>query len=243
MTLQTSGPISLANLASEFGGTVPHSLSEYYKSAVNGYVPGTTISYTAREPSSGDIYSDVEPLSYWGVWGWPGAGGVYWNGTQITVLIDASTSYTVGGITYYRGTFRTGGTDKNGAYAYYGVYREVSREPATGEYYNGALQDGADNYWGTSKSSLGGTGKISVIRWNNTTLLSNALSENTTSWVSGNMAYFRGAFQVDNYIYKGGYIESEYAIYRTGYSEVVMNTNIPTSGAISLGQFYGGRKT
>ena len=30
MTLQSSGAISLANIAAEFGGSAPHSLSEYY---------------------------------------------------------------------------------------------------------------------------------------------------------------------------------------------------------------------
>ena len=30
MTLQSSGAISLANIAAEFGGSTPHSLSEYY---------------------------------------------------------------------------------------------------------------------------------------------------------------------------------------------------------------------
>lgn len=30
MPLQTSGPISLANVAAEFGGSAPHSMSEYY---------------------------------------------------------------------------------------------------------------------------------------------------------------------------------------------------------------------
>lgn len=33
MALQTSGAISLANIASEFGGSAPHSLSEYYGAA------------------------------------------------------------------------------------------------------------------------------------------------------------------------------------------------------------------
>jgi hypothetical protein len=37
MPLQTSGPISLANIAAEFGGTAPHSLSEYYRGG--GLVP------------------------------------------------------------------------------------------------------------------------------------------------------------------------------------------------------------
>ena len=30
MAIKTSGPISLGNIQAEFGGTAPHSLSEYY---------------------------------------------------------------------------------------------------------------------------------------------------------------------------------------------------------------------
>lgn len=37
MTLQTSGPISILDIANEFGGSAPHSLSEYYKGG--GLVP------------------------------------------------------------------------------------------------------------------------------------------------------------------------------------------------------------
>ena len=39
MALQSSGPISLSNIATEFGGTVPHAMSEYYKGG--GLVPST----------------------------------------------------------------------------------------------------------------------------------------------------------------------------------------------------------
>ena len=45
MALQSSGAISLANIASEFGGSTPHSLSEYY--GVASGVPGSgTISFS-----------------------------------------------------------------------------------------------------------------------------------------------------------------------------------------------------
>jgi len=44
MTLQTSGAISLAQIATEFGGSAPHSLSEYYVSAV-GLPSSGTISF------------------------------------------------------------------------------------------------------------------------------------------------------------------------------------------------------
>lgn len=43
MTLQSSGAISLANIAGEFGGSTPHSLSEYY-SAASGIPSSGTIS-------------------------------------------------------------------------------------------------------------------------------------------------------------------------------------------------------
>jgi hypothetical protein len=39
MTLQSSGAISLNQIATEYGGDAPHSLLEYYKSADNNYVP------------------------------------------------------------------------------------------------------------------------------------------------------------------------------------------------------------
>jgi hypothetical protein len=53
MTLPSSGPLTLANIQTEFGGSNPISLSEYY--AGGAYVPaGTTGTYGAV-PSSGTI--------------------------------------------------------------------------------------------------------------------------------------------------------------------------------------------
>ena len=68
MTLPTSGPLTLANIQTEFGGSNPISLSEYY--AGGGLVPsGTTGTYGAV-PSSGTISiqnfygtSNIPPLS------------------------------------------------------------------------------------------------------------------------------------------------------------------------------------
>lgn len=53
MTLQTSGAISLNDLATEFGGTAPHSLSEYY--AGGGLVPAGASGTNGAVPSSGAI--------------------------------------------------------------------------------------------------------------------------------------------------------------------------------------------
>ena len=43
MVLQLTGPISLGNIASEFGGVVPHQLSEYYGKAIGVPTTGNTI--------------------------------------------------------------------------------------------------------------------------------------------------------------------------------------------------------
>lgn len=53
MALQTSGAISLSQIAAEFGGTTPHSLSEYY--AGGGLVPAGTSGTNGAVPSSGAI--------------------------------------------------------------------------------------------------------------------------------------------------------------------------------------------
>jgi hypothetical protein len=51
MPLQSSGAISLQNLATEFGGSTPHSISEYYRSG--GLVPNTGTN--AGVPTSGTV--------------------------------------------------------------------------------------------------------------------------------------------------------------------------------------------
>ena len=56
MALQSSGAISFGNLASEFGGSTPHSLSEYYSGGAN--VP-TTVARDADAPSLSGSVSDI----------------------------------------------------------------------------------------------------------------------------------------------------------------------------------------
>lgn len=53
MALPTSGPLSLANIQAEFGGSNPISLSEYY--AGGGLVPSGTSGTNGPVPSSGTI--------------------------------------------------------------------------------------------------------------------------------------------------------------------------------------------
>ena len=54
MTLQSSGAISIANLASEYGGSAPHSLNEYYKGG--SLVPSTVAETVTAASMSGSVY-------------------------------------------------------------------------------------------------------------------------------------------------------------------------------------------
>ena len=51
MTLPSSGPLSIEDIANEFGGTAPHSLSEYYRGG--DFVPDSSL--TQSIPTSGSI--------------------------------------------------------------------------------------------------------------------------------------------------------------------------------------------
>lgn len=53
MTLQTSGPIKFSEIQTEFGGSNPISLSEYY--AGGAYVPGGASGTNGAVPSSGSV--------------------------------------------------------------------------------------------------------------------------------------------------------------------------------------------
>lgn len=61
MTLQTSGAISLADIAAEYGGTAPHSISEYYLGAG---APSTVVEQVTASSLGGSV-SDVRG-NYWG---------------------------------------------------------------------------------------------------------------------------------------------------------------------------------
>ena len=109
MTLPSSGPLTLADIQGEFGGSAPTQLNEYY--AGGAYVPaGTTGTYGAV-PSSGPItvknfYGTSNSLTY--TYYLIGAGGCSSNDTsggasgagaavgQLTVLGGSTTTITVG---------------------------------------------------------------------------------------------------------------------------------------------------
>lgn len=63
MVLPLSGPLTMQDIATEFGGTVPHSLSEYYRNG--GLVPSNNTGVpTSGQISIGDFYGAVNEIVY-----------------------------------------------------------------------------------------------------------------------------------------------------------------------------------
>ena len=133
MTLQTSGAISLANLASEYTDSQPNSLSEFYRNG--GKVPSTiTVNVPAGSWSS-YLYSQTGTTYYWAtfvfasaVWAGSSAGFPSLTGSTVT-------SVSVGGFDYERGSFVetiTTGTGKNqSTTSYYRIRRRTSATTST----------------------------------------------------------------------------------------------------------------
>lgn len=113
-TLQTSGAISLGDIQTVMGGSNPISLSEYYRGG--GLTPSTR-STAVREPSSGSYYSGAY---LWRVH-YASAAQLYWAGAYIGA--PTGTSWTTGGVTYFRGASRLTVSDYGTQFTEYEVYR------------------------------------------------------------------------------------------------------------------------
>ena len=106
----------------------------------------------------------------------------------------------------------------------------INRQPSSGEFY---LSNSSGYVW--AQGGFGTAPDVFLI-WGSQ-LGTFPVTANTAT--TGGWTYFRGTFRQDAYDQYGQYIWSEYAIYRGQYSTTNINTGIPTSGQISLSQFYG----
>jgi len=119
---------NMANIRDALGGSNPVSLSQYYRGSPR--VPSTR-TVTVRDPSSGEYYDLGSSSTYWYQLRTldenPISLDVYWFGTLIGSLAGEQTSFTSGGFTYFRGSFRQRITvDLFGGFLfedYYGVFR------------------------------------------------------------------------------------------------------------------------
>lgn len=122
-----------------------------------------------------------------------------------------------------------GGSNPISLNEYYrgGLYVPTSRtvtvrEPTSGQYFK---------YSNPNAYSYTIGGGISDTTWNGTYL--GSVSGSVFSRTIGAYTYYASAFQFD----VDGY--SIYGVYRTSSSTTNINTGVPSSGTISIGQLYG----
>jgi len=206
MALQSSGSvIKMSQIATEFGGSAPHSLSEYYKNG--GLVPTQAIETVtasslggsnsnqpgARTPQFGGHVPQINTQ-----------GRLYtqalWGDNGSTITMDRN--FTV---------------DKTGTYNYYvGYYIQGSGTATVTMYVNGSQ---------VRSHSLS-------VGYNTTTSATNTLSVS-----SGQVIRTVGTGPSSGwaviYVYVGG------SSYNNNTLVVSNNSNLPTSGLISMSNFYG----
>ena len=123
MTLQTSGAISLSQVQSEFGGSNPIGMNEYYR---GGSFVGTVGSYTSYQ------YDLTAPDRYY--WVFADVSGndttIFWNNSAVARFQwkRGTTNHTAGGFEYNRGTLQL---TEGGGFAPLVRYYQVRRR-ATG---------------------------------------------------------------------------------------------------------------
>jgi hypothetical protein len=131
MPLPSSGPLTLANIQTEFGGANPISLNEYY--AGGAYVPAGTSGTYGAVPSSGTIsirnfYGTTAVtinLGSYDVYDFTGGGRIAYAGYQLTYA--GAENEIVGASTNSLGTWCT----PSGQAVNYEVYVTVTGSPLT----------------------------------------------------------------------------------------------------------------
>lgn len=112
MALQTSGPISLANIQAEFGGSNPISLSEYY-GAASGVPTSGTISLSNFYGKSNVFQLTLSGTSTTNVYSTAISAG--WDGSKAIVVTVPSSLTIVGSTSAVAAVDFTGGAFPNGA--------------------------------------------------------------------------------------------------------------------------------
>jgi len=92
MALPPSGTLSIGDIAGEFGGTIPHSMSEYYSAAAGVPAIGSPISIGDFHGTSSAIYTQVTGTAGWTI---PNVGS-YYSAYSVTGGIKSQTSITFG---------------------------------------------------------------------------------------------------------------------------------------------------
>ena len=206
MTLQSSGAISLANLATEFGDGVPHSMSEFYKAG--SLVPTTVPDVVTASNLSGTNSTNLRTAQFGG---YNPAINTTTPGTAIYIhqlWADNGSTGTVN---------RTFNINKGGTFNFFfGWYSYALTAPLT------INVNGSQVFYGTQIAY-----NTTVSTYGSFTAPAGAAINVVTSFPSSGWA--------GHYTWIGG------SSYNNNTIDLSVNTSVPTSGVISLSNFYGAR--
>ena len=211
MTLPSSGTLSLSDLQTEFTGSHPISMSEYYKSGGNGYVPSTVPELVTAASLAGSNSTNERTAQFGG---YNPAINTSTPGTYIYNHQMWADNGRTGSVN------RTFTVNKTGTYSvYFYWYSYGLTAPVT------ITVQGSTVF--TASLTPSGVGSTS------TTGTFSASSGNTIGVVTS----FPSSGWAGHYIYIGG------SSYSSRNIDQAVNSGIPTSGALDISDFYGGRKT
>jgi hypothetical protein len=209
MTLPSSGTLSLSDLQTEFTGSNPISMSEYYKSGGNGYVPTTVPELVTAASLAGSNSTNLRGPQFGGYN--PAINSTTPSGIYTHQLwADNGSTGTVN---------RTFTVNKTGTYnIYFGWYSYSLTAPLT------VQVNGSNVYYATLTS------------YNSTVSTTGSFTASSGDTI-GIITSFPSSGWSGHYTYIGGNSYSSRNI------DIAVNSGIPTSGALDISDFYGGRKT
>ena len=205
MAVTSSGAISFSSLASEFGGSTPHSLSEYYRNA--GEVPSSVSRDADAASLRGSVYDgrgapySTNPVI--------NSGGVLyrhscWADNGFTGTGDVSFTVNLAGTYSYSFSYYVQNATRTSTHTLFVDGTQVASESLT-------AGNSSSSATGTFSASAGSTIRI------------------TCSWPSvgwGNSSVTIGGSATNN-----------------DDVNVTVNSGVPTSGSVSLADFYGTTNT
>ena len=121
------------------------------------------------------------------------------------------------------------------------------REPTSGDYYSSYTSGSYAYAWFDGGGIIAADPNYSLnwsrAYWNEIEVF-NSLPSSTDSYTTGGYTYYQGSYREYFPSNEYAYETWAYGIYRTSGAEstVSINTGIPSSGQISLSQFYGAEK-